>query len=85
MGIIAVLLILWGIGVLIYNMFKKPDKERSNHYINVHAKKLKDDKLYKEYIDWCFKQGEAPMDKKGFDSIRDKEQKIYELMNKKRN
>ncbi len=64
----------------IINRFKKyPD---DNSYIKIHQKKISDDERYKQYLEWCKEKGQLPMDKKGFEEIRDNEKALYEKFNK---
>lgn len=52
-----------------------------NPYIDQHQKKMNDDKLYDEYLEFCKKNGELPMEKSGFQELRMKEDKMKEKIN----
>lgn len=57
-------------------------KVHPNPYIDTHQKKMNDDKLYDEYLEFCKKNGELPMEKSGFRELRMKEEKLKEKINK---
>ncbi|MGE8535896.1 MAG: hypothetical protein ACN6OJ_15015 [Chryseobacterium sp.] len=42
---------------------------------------MNDDKLYDEYLEFCRKNGELPMEKSGFQELRMKEEKMKEKIN----
>lgn len=77
MTVIAVFLVLVGLVLWIRQLkdARKPKDER-NKYIVEHEKKLKDDAVYDEYMEWCKFHGELPMEKAGFDELRQKEWKL---------
>lgn len=56
-------------------------KGKVNPYIEQHQKKMDDDKLYSEYLEFCKKNGELPMEKSGFQELRMKEEKLKEKIN----
>lgn len=90
MVVLGVFLILIGL-VLWARRIESARKERKrvksegekliNPYIIEHERKVIDDDIYDEYIDWCKFHGELPMEKKGFDELRIKE---WELSRKVR-
>ncbi len=51
-----------------------------NKYIIDHEKKLIDDAVYDEYLDWCKFKGEVAVDKNGFDEHRMKEYHLYKKL-----
>lgn len=51
-----------------------------NKYIIEHEKKIEDDKIYEEYIEWCKFKGESPVDKEGYDEHRMKEFQMYKKL-----
>lgn len=51
-----------------------------NKYIIEHEKKIEDDKIYEEYLEWCKFKGEIPVDKVGFDEHRMKEFQMYKKL-----
>lgn len=60
-------------------------KFRGNPYINKHKVDSKNDKQYIDYLKWCRKNGEIPMDKRIFDQKReDKKNSLEELVNGKK-
>lgn len=56
-------------------------KNNVNPYIDQHQKKMNDDRLYGEYLEFCKKNGELPMEKSGFKELRMKEEKQREKIN----
>lgn len=51
-----------------------------NYYIGYHELKLKNDRYYEEYLEWCDKNNEIPMDKHTFiKGVEDKEKEIKNL------
>ncbi|MGE8528513.1 hypothetical protein [Chryseobacterium rhizosphaerae] len=56
-------------------------KSQINPYIETHQKKMYDDKMYDEYLDFCKKNGELPMEKSGFQELRMKEDKMRRKIN----
>ncbi|MBE4949903.1 hypothetical protein [Chryseobacterium culicis] len=56
-------------------------KNTVNPYIDLHQKKMDDDKLYADYIEFCKKNGELPMEKSGYQELRMKEEKQREKIN----
>lgn len=56
-------------------------KTHPNPYINTHQKKMNDDKLYDEYLEFCKKNGELPMEKYGFRELRMKEEEMNKKIN----
>ena len=75
----ALLLILFGLTLLIYKLFKP---KTPNKYIAEHEKKIKDDAIYNEYLEWCKIMGENPADKNGFDELQMKEYMHYKKLMK---
>ena len=61
---------------------KTEGEKMANPYIIEHERKLIDDGIYQEYVDWCMFHGELPMEKKGFDEIRMKEWELRRKVNK---
>lgn len=60
-------------------MFNRRPKEE-NPYIKFHECKLRNDKLYDEYLRWCVAMCEIPMDKYDYiKEITEKEQEIKNL------
>ncbi len=87
--ILAFLLISFGFYVMIKSARKKnkPTVQQKtegevlkNKYIIEHEKKLQDDKVYEEYLDWCKFKGEIPVDKEGYDEHRMKEFQMYKKL-----
>ena len=94
MTFIAVLLIVIGSILMIRNGIKKArmnyveaKREKSegeilkNPYILDHERKMEDDKIYDEYLDWCKFHGELPSDRKGFDEFRLREWRYRQRIN----
>lgn len=90
---LAVVLVVIGIFLMVRNSVlknrqKKELKNRTfsegetlnNKYIIIHEKKIHDDAVYEEYIDWCKFKGESPVDKEGFDEHRMKEYLLYKKL-----
>lgn len=75
--------ILFSLGVFfILKSKKRVDKEpepvaEKNKYIEIHEKKILDDKEYDEYLEWCKMKGEIAVDKEGYDEHRMKEYLMY--------
>ncbi|MDQ1160895.1 hypothetical protein QE422_001263 [Chryseobacterium sp. SORGH_AS 447] len=56
---------------------RKQHKQRfANPYIDAHREKMRDDKLYNDYLEFCKLHGELPMDKKGFRDLRSREEDL---------
>ena len=66
--------------IVINNAIKRK-KRKVNPYIETHQKKMVDDKLYEEYLEFCKKNGELPMEKSGFQELRMKEEKQRQKLN----
>ena len=64
------------------NREKTEGENMLNPYVLEHERKLIDDEVYDEYIEWCKFHGELPMEKKGFDEIRMKEWKLQQQIRK---
>ena len=80
--LVVIGLILW---VKRLNNARKPKTEgekMANPYVIEHERKMIDDSVYQEYMDWCKFHGELPMEKKGFDEIRMKEWKLKQQIKK---
>ncbi len=56
-------------------------KSQINPYIDQHQKKMQDDRLYDEYLEFCKKNGELPMEKSGFKELRTKEEMQRQKIN----
>lgn len=54
----------------------------NNKYIIDHEKKIEDDKIYDEYLEWCKIKGELPVEKNGFDKHRMEEYYLYKKIMK---
>lgn len=52
-----------------------------NHYIEEHKKKMDDDRLYNEYLNFCRENNEVAMDRKGFEDLRRNEVAFNKKMN----
>lgn len=64
--------------VLVKHLRKR--RTNSNPYKKIHGIKLKNDKLYNDYLRWCVYKGEIPMDKYDFiKEIADKEKELQRL------
>ncbi len=74
MSFLALILFVCGIALMISN--RKASKR--NPYVEEHQRKMKDDILYKNYLNWCEENGQLPVDKIGFDKIRGKEKALFE-------
>ncbi|MGL5233841.1 MAG: hypothetical protein ACRC8Z_03665 [Empedobacter falsenii] len=85
---LALLLVVFGIFLLgrLSVKRKKPVKKQTdgeilgNSYIIEHEKKIADEKVYEEYLEWCKIKGELPIDKIGFDEHRMKEFMMYKKL-----
>lgn len=64
----------------IKNAFDKR-KGNANPYIDQHQKKMNDDQLYSEYLEFCKKNNETAMEKKGFDELRKKDEAHQNRLN----
>lgn len=63
--------------------YQKREKSLENPYIDFHEHKLRNDEYYKNYLKWCEKVGELPMNKQVFiKEVEDKEKYIKDLFNK---
>lgn len=77
---------LWILGIvffigMILHWDKKQGKGAGNPYIKIHRMHLKNDMNYDEYLKWCRKNGEIPMDKKVFiKEIENRNNKIKKLV-----
>ena len=85
----AVVLVLLGVILLVRLLTeRKPVASKSegetlgNKYIIDHERKLKNDKEYAEYLDWCKFKGELPAEKEGFDEHQMKEYQLYKKLMK---
>lgn len=74
------MLFFFGIGFFFFVKFIQAisggNKKRNNHYIRTHQKKMRDDYLYEEYLEFCKNNGELPMEKSGFRELRMKEEEM---------
>lgn len=79
--IFSIILISLGVFFFLkYISFSKKKEEPvvgKNKYIEIHEKKIIDDKEYNEYLEWCKMKGEIAVDKEGFDEHRMKEYLMY--------
>lgn len=66
--------------IVLKNAFGKK-KSQVNPYIETHQKKMDDDKLYADYLEFCKMNGELPMEKSGFHELRMKEEKQRQKLN----
>lgn len=95
MSFLAVLFVVLGVFLLIKNVIRKNIERRKeqkreksegeilqNPYILEHERKIIDDEIYEEYVEWCKFRGELPVDKKGFDEHRTKEWKLQNKIKK---
>lgn len=74
---IFMLICLWILFSFVYQ------KLCSNPYINSHSEHLKNDKYYEDYLKWCEKKTQIPMDKKVFiQEIEDKEKFVEDMFRK---
>ena len=90
--ILAVILIVIGMLFFLYRkearkneaLFAEPKPTEGevlkNKYIIEHEKKLIDDAVYEEYLDWCKLKGEMPVDKEGYNEHRMKEFQMYKKL-----
>lgn len=80
-----ILFIITSIGYTLYWIFgkifgrRKPVEKHINPYIHYHQLKIRDDRDYEEYLRFCEKVGEAPMDKRGFEAARRADHEISRL------
>lgn len=77
--------ILFFIGIFFFlkSLFQPKKREvLKNTYIENHEKKLKDDKDYNEYLEWCKMKGEMALEKEGYDEYRMKEYHLYKKLMK---
>lgn len=91
MAVLGVFLVLIGLTLWVRRLIDA-EKERKrvksegekmlNPYVIEHERKMIDDSVYEEYIEWCKFHGELPMEKKGFDEIRMKEWELRRKVNK---
>lgn len=65
--------------IVLKNAFGKK-KSNVNPYIETHQKKMNDDKLYNEYLEFCKKNNETAMEKKGFEELRKKDEAHQQRM-----
>lgn len=56
-------------------------KYKPNSYIMRHKRYIKDDSDYSEYLQWCLKNEEIPMNEVGFEDIRNKISEIEKAIN----
>lgn len=83
--ILAFLLFGFGFFLLVKTAFRKKKSDviltegqvLKNKYIIEHEKKMKDDAVYDEYLEWCKLKGELPVEKEGYDEHRMKEYQLY--------
>lgn len=81
-----ILFIIISIGYTLYWIFgkifgrRKPVEKHINPYIYYHSLKIRDDQDYEEYLRFCAKAGEAPMDKQGFEAARKADREIRKLI-----
>ncbi len=66
---------------IVINNAVERKKRKVNPYIDVHQKKMNDDKMYDEYLEFCKSNGELPMEKSGFQELRMKEEKQRQKIN----
>ena len=78
--ILALILLVcfWTYKIIVWTINKFRKFPIDNSYINIHKKKISDDERYTQYLEWCKKNGQVAMDKKGFEEIRDNEKALYE-------
>lgn len=79
-----IILALFFFGLALYGIIswanKTPDQKSNNPYIQKHNKKLQNDAQYNNYLRWCQKNGEIPMNKEIFiKEVEDKENQINNL------
>ena len=70
---------------IIYDTFltsKSILKKPKNYYIENHKQKMFDDLKYEEYEDFCKKNGELPISKKGFVEYRKADNDFLKSVNK---
>lgn len=84
-----ILFIIMSIGYTLYWIYgkifgrRKPVEKHQPHinpYIYYHSLKIRDDQDYEEYLRFCAKAGEAPMDKQGFEAARKADREIRKLI-----
>ena len=91
MAVLGVFLVLIGLTLWVRRLIdaekerkrlKSEGEKMANPYVIEHERKIIDDSVYSEYIEWCKFHGELPMEKKGFDEIRMKEWKLKQAVRK---
>lgn len=65
----------------IYKALSAIGKKKENHYIKIHQQKMNDDQKYSEYLEFCKRNGEIPMEKSGFRELRNKEKDLERKIN----
>lgn len=66
----------------VYANIKRLINNRKNPYIERHKQKIKDDEFYKKYEEFCSKNGELPISKKGFEEYRKNDNQFLESVYK---
>lgn len=82
---VVIILFFGAVFVITYKAYQIDNarkRQEANGYINLHRVKMKNDRLYAEYLDWCQKNGqEIPIDKHSFvDDIERKENQYNDLI-----
>lgn len=79
--IVSIILISLGVFFILkyISLVKKKEEPivEKNKYIEIHEKKIIDDKEYNEYLEWCKMKGEIAVEKEGYDEHRMKEYLMY--------
>ena len=75
-----------GVTIYLFSRRKALKKTRpvapKNKYIEIHEKKIIDDTMYNDYLEWCKAKGEIAVDKEGYDEHRMKEYMMYKKLMK---
>lgn len=68
--------IFFGIGFYFLIKAINNSGKTKNKYIQMHQKKMYDDAMYNQYLEFCKMHGELPMEKEGFHELRNKEKEF---------
>lgn len=72
-------LAIYGFAKMVSQPAKPKKVVNNNPYVQIHSKKLENDRNYENYLQWCAQNNEIPMDKKVF--LKDVESKENEIKN----
>lgn len=77
--------IFFGIGFYFLIKSINNSGKTKNKYIQMHQKKMHDDAMYNQYLEFCKMHGELPMEKEGFFELREKEANLQRKINESLN